>query len=426
MHFELRGHCFLIRGTKRGAIYDLQSGAVFSVDAQAADLLDRCECGNDVGAVLASYDSAERTSARAYLDQIEERQLGRWLQSNDDREQKLDLTVTQSLDFLWLEIASGCNLKCVHCSVGSSPSLVGSERMSEADWFRVIEEAHALGCRKIQFIGGEPLLFRDELLRLITACRALNYSFVEVYTNLTRITDQVVQGFVEHRVAVATSIYGADAATHDTITKRPGSFARTVATLKRLLAVGLQTRVGVVGMTLNERQLDETKRFLREDVGVQDVRVDVVRPVGRAKGNLLASPTLLKRMQRTAPLFGRVTPERFAQARYGHNCFSKETCVTASGEVFACIMERTTPLGNVLSEPLGVILDSGVSRQFRTLSKDHVEVCRDCEYRYCCFDCRPRAQGMAANSSRYAKPAECLYDPYAGVWASATDGGSNV
>ncbi|MDO8622373.1 MAG: radical SAM protein [bacterium] len=426
MEFGLRGHCFLIRGAKRGAIYDLQSGAVFSIDEHAANLLERCECGEDIDVVFASYDDPVRSDARAFLNALEERKLGGWVHEARDREPKLDCSMSSSLDFIWLEIAAGCNLRCAHCSVSSSPTLIGSERMREEDWARVIAEAHALGCRKLQFIGGEPLLFRDELLRLIASCRALDYQFVEVFTNLTRLNDRVLQGFVANQVAVATSIYGANAAMHDAITKRPGSFARTIGALSQCTAAGLQTRVGVVGMTLNEERLGETERFLREEVGVRDVRVDVVRPVGRANGSALVSPTLLKRIQRTEPRFGRITKEQFARARHGHNCFSKEACVTASGEVFACIMERTAPLGSVLSEPLGTILGSDVSEQFRTLSKDRVEVCRDCEYRYCCFDCRPRAQGMSVNGDRYAKPAECHHDPYTGAWAPQTRGGSNV
>lgn len=425
MQFGLRGHCFLIRGAKRGAVYDLQSGTVFSIDERAADLLDRVEHGGDVDEVLATYDETLRADARAYLNRLEERGLGHWLRDGE-RECKLEHTPPPMLDFLWLEIAAGCNLKCAHCSVASEPALIGSERMREEDWRRVICEAYALGCRKLQFIGGEPLLFRDELLRLIANCRELGYTYVEVYTNLTRITDSVLQAFVDQRVAVATSVYGPDAQTHEAVTKRVGSFSKTIEALRRLIAASVQVRAGVVGMTFNEHQLDETARFLREDVGVRDVRVDIVRPVGRARLVPLMSPMLLRRVQRTKPQFGRITPERFAQARSGHNCFSRESCVTASGEVFSCIMERTVPLGNILDVPLEHILGNETSREFRTLSKDRVEVCRDCEYRYCCFDCRPRAQGMTPDGNRYAKPAECHYDPYTGTWARNTEEESHV
>lgn len=422
MQFGLLGHCFLIRGAKRGAIYDLKSGAVFSIDGHAADLLDRVERGDDADEVLATHDEALRAGAGVYLNRLEERGLGHWIRDGE-RERKLEPTPPPMLDFLWLEIAAGCNLKCAHCSVASEPALIGSERMREEDWRRVICEARAFGCHKLQFIGGEPLLFRDELLRLIATCRELGYDYVEVYTNLTRITEPVLRAFVEQRVAVATSVYGPNAQTHDAVTKRVGSFTKTIEALRQLIAAGVQARVGVVGMTLNEQQLDETERFLREDIRVKDVRMDIVRPVGRARLVPLMSPTLLRRVQRTKPQFGRITPERFAQARQGHQCFSKEACVTASGEVFACIMERTTPLGNVLEAPLAYIIGNETSQQFRMLSKDHVEVCRDCEYRYCCFDCRPRAQGMAADGNRYAKPAECHYDPYTGTWAPQHIGG---
>ena len=41
-------------------------------------------------------------------------------------------------------------------------------------------------------------------------------------------------------------------------------------------------------------------------------------------------------------------------------------------------------------------------------------VCKDCEFRYCCHDCRPLAEGVAGNKK--AKYPRCCYNPYDGEW----------
>ncbi|MNX99984.1 hypothetical protein D3C86_1324620 [compost metagenome] len=45
--------------------------------------------------------------------------------------------------------------------------------------------------------------------------------------------------------------------------------------------------------------------------------------------------------------------------------------------------------------------------------KDDIAVCRDCEFRYVCTDCRAYVEDPA---DAYAKPLKCGYDPYANVW----------
>jgi hypothetical protein len=52
-------------------------------------------------------------------------------------------------------------------------------------------------------------------------------------------------------------------------------------------------------------------------------------------------------------------------------------------------------------------------------TKDQVMVCRDCEYRYVCFDCRPLSEAAAAGRADYlhAPYPRCTYNPYTGEWS---------
>jgi len=63
-------------------------------------------------------------------------------------------------------------------------------------------------------------------------------------------------------------------------------------------------------------------------------------------------------------------------------------------------------------DPLAKEIIRGGIRQYWDLSYDKIEVCRDCEYRYACHDCRPLTYGPTGELT--AKSLHCSYDPYRG------------
>jgi len=44
-YFVMSNHCYLVKGFKRGAIYNLINGAVYSIDERATKLLDELNHG---------------------------------------------------------------------------------------------------------------------------------------------------------------------------------------------------------------------------------------------------------------------------------------------------------------------------------------------------------------------------------------------
>ena len=44
-----------------------------------------------------------------------------------------------------------------------------------------------------------------------------------------------------------------------------------------------------------------------------------------------------------------------------------------------------------------------------SVNKDQIKICRDCEFRYMCSDCRAYTEDP---KDIYSKPLKCGYDPY--------------
>jgi radical SAM protein with 4Fe4S-binding SPASM domain len=116
---------------------------------------------------------------------------------------------------------------------------------------------------------------------------------------------------------------------------------------------------------------------------------------------------------RTRAEFLRTDRARFMRRISGNGCWLGRAAITSTGDVLPCVMQRDHPAGNVRTEPLAQIVRRGLKRYW-DLSLDHIEVCRDCEYRYACQDCRPVAYGPTGSLT--ARSLYCCYDPYRGEW----------
>ena len=151
------------------------------------------------------------------------------LEKKSDKKVKSNNTerLLNGLQFLWLELLQKCNLSCSHCYAESSPRGAKSSLTLE-QWQSVLTEASQLGCRNVQFIGGEPLVY-PHLDKLLTTADFLGYETIEIYTNGTLINDQMVKIFKNTGVRLALSFYSHDEETHDRIVGSKGSFSKRLA-----------------------------------------------------------------------------------------------------------------------------------------------------------------------------------------------------
>ena len=245
----------------------------------------------------------------------------------------------QSIDlrFIWLEITKKCNLTCKHCYADSSPNEDLYGNMNYEDWISVIEQAAKLGCREIQFIGGEPTM-HPKLPDFIDFAKSKGFEFIEVFTNATRITKSLVDCFVRNNVRVATSFYSVDPMIHEEITKGEGSWYKTVEGIKTVLNAGLRLRVGVIESEINKDQVKKALTFLSW-LGVSNLGLDRERQVGR--GNLVGIG---------------LEEERFEELC--GQCWKGKLCVTSEATAYPCVFSRKTRLGNVKSGLSQLLLGS--------------------------------------------------------------------
>jgi radical SAM protein with 4Fe4S-binding SPASM domain len=427
--YQLRDGVLFVAGATRGALLDTMSGGVYSINPEGCAVLRYEAEDAPYWETLVSMALAERTT--------------------EVRAQKLPrIKNTDQLSYLWLEVVTDdCNERCAHCYADSMPrtyrrSLLKQDsvtlsrslpmqqgearpRMKHADWLALLEEAARLGARSCQLIGGEPFLYHgpkgETLLDLVAAARAQGFATVEIFSNATLITPEKASRIKELGARVAVSLYSDDPTVHDGITRLPGSHAKTVKALELLKELGVPTRVEVVLMQSNQRTVESTLAYKRAR-GWGERGPDPLRPKGRGDDPSL-QPDFEKLVQYGLKLAPDFKAERRTIAHYasGHSCLMGKIAVTEFGDVLPCIFTRNHTMGNVLvARGLTPVVRGQALRQMWSATKDQVMVCRDCEYRYVCFDCRPLSEAAAMGRADYlhAPYPRCTYNPYTGEWGA--------
>lgn len=107
-----------------------------------------------------------------------------------------------------------------------------------------------------------------------------------------------------------------------------------------------------------------------------------------------------------------VNTSLFTESQHFNNCLNRKISVDRQGFIKNCPSCSQT-YGHVKDTSLANALEQPKFRQVWAIKKDDIEVCRDCEYRYICVDCRAyqRPDNLA-----YGKPVKCQYDPYTATY----------
>lgn len=106
----------------------------------------------------------------------------------------------------------------------------------------------------------------------------------------------------------------------------------------------------------------------------------------------------------------------FTEAQKFNTCLNRKISIDVDGNIKNCpSMEKS--FGNIKDTSLVSALAKREFKELWEINKDQIEVCKDCEFRYICTDCRAY---ITDDKNKYSKPSKCSYDPYTATWADIT------
>jgi len=98
-----------------------------------------------------------------------------------------------------------------------------------------------------------------------------------------------------------------------------------------------------------------------------------------------------------------------------HNtCLNQKIAIDVNGNIKNCLSLNET-FGNVRYCSLLEALQLDGFKKYWNVTKDQVNICKVCEFRYVCTDCRAFLEDP---KDMLSKPLKCGYDPESGQWSS--------
>lgn len=105
----------------------------------------------------------------------------------------------------------------------------------------------------------------------------------------------------------------------------------------------------------------------------------------------------------------------FAESQNFNSCLNRKLTINTKGIIKNCpsLKESYGDVSLINYASIKSIVDSQDFQKYSHISKDQILICKDCEYRYICTDCRAF---ISNDDDILSKPSKCGYDPYLGVW----------
>lgn len=383
--YLLQNNVELVKGAKNYCIYDLNTGKLYHLDSEYVQYLE---------AILdeSIVDHAVPISALEYFLNA-----GIVVTANNLVEKIPEYVYEGKIDFAWIEITRRCNIFCRHC-YEYSPSHCETTQMSMDDYRIVIDSLRNYNVSRVQLVGGEPLIHPN--IEEMICYASGKFEYVEIFTNGTTLSDSMLDCIDKNNIALAFSVYADNAPKHDYITRSDGSYYLTIESIKKAVAKGVKVRLSSI-------ETKETPRFQFLEIKCEH-RSDLPRLTGRADLSLYNRDMLLRKLITKDSFQTPIDSRDYYKNKQIHNCFGEKLYIGSNLDVYPCSMERRVSYGNLHTNSIVDI----VNKSFAKLNKDTILGCKDCEFRYACFDCRPDSN----NASFQSKPWYCTYNPFDGIW----------
>lgn len=109
------------------------------------------------------------------------------------------------------------------------------------------------------------------------------------------------------------------------------------------------------------------------------------------------------------PSFFSATKKHILKSMNYNSCLYKKIGIDIDGKIKNC-PSMNDSMGNISDLDSMTTVLSDLETDYWNIKKDDVEICKDCEFRYICFDCRVKVE------HKYARPKTCIYNPYTNKW----------
>jgi radical SAM protein with 4Fe4S-binding SPASM domain len=192
-----------------------------------------------------------------------------------------------NLEELKIEVTYKCPLTCIHCSSDAAPNII--LEIEESKCLQIIDDAVKMGVQEIAFSGGEPLIYTP-LLKCVEKASKMGVA-TTVYSsgNIDNYEECITKLIDAGLNRIIFSLYSANASRHQIITRKTGSFAKTIAAIKISVQKGIKNELHFVALKSTFKDLADVVD-LAKVLGLH--KISILRFVPQGRGAINNKETL--------------------------------------------------------------------------------------------------------------------------------------
>lgn len=409
MFFRLNPEARLVSGAKNGVIYNFLDNHIYELSSEEKSILELTERSKEVQEISRDLGIPE-ASVTEVLEKIKQRNLGEFYEKKLYIEQlrlKSPLSQRAFYDFppqltdFFVELNNHCQHECSYCAKNKMKRVFGcigcnvykDESTLESDSYKsILDQAYKLGFTKVFLSGGNVFEDFTLLSTVLDHCRALHFPTVFLICHEHNVTSDIVN-FLHHYTWLNIFLN-----CDFPVSSRALEIAGTIQ--------GNLTLVPVIDVS-NMRKEDVIEKIQHEHEKLQKRRVNWQIDYCSSDFTKDYSKILLFGKERVK----NATLQFFERCQEYHPCLGGKLSLSSDGNVYICRTMREESLGNVLDTNLSEIMRNKKEeiRKSWNLTRDTINSCRTCEYRYSCMDCRAIEKDVYYTNL-------CSYNPHTGKW----------
>lgn len=422
-YFKFHEGCFIHKGAKNGAIYDVVGNEVYSVDGRLVETLQKVSKIGDIVREVKRFNIKDK-EIKSYLRSLVDLGIA-FIKENDIYVHPIKSKFNSEshvgdekikLSTLTCELLSDCNLNCVHCnnrfSCYCGRNYNDGESLSQQEWKNIIKDASNMACENIRLMGGEPFLY-NEIIQIIELCSELKFKKVSIFTNGTLINEEIINTLKNKKnVSLIIPIYSLDSDIHDVITRNKGSYSKTLQNILKLKRNDIDIAISIFVQAMNISTVADTINFCCSYLD-SDIIFDILVPPNDMIFRDLPDECFNFKLK-TKAYFDQIDLNSFTKRQIGNSCWLYSAAIKSNGDIVPCIKARNLIIGSLRNKSLHDFVSLDCFDKFWYLTKQKIDGCKDCEYIYACDDCRLIA--LQHKGTLYSKYPFCKYNPHTSSW----------
>lgn len=248
---------------------------------------------------------------------------------------------------VWLDLLIPCNLRCRHCYLDFSEKDI----VPLAEVFSYMDQLADHGCPELVLTGGEIFL-RKDLLEIVAYAERKGFLF-DLYTNANFIDKNKADQLAKHLITtVQISIYGTSASIHEAITRKAGTFEKSINAAKMLIERGIPVRLEY---HIQKDNFEDAFKFpeFATSMGAFYTFDSKLVPNRNGDTELLQYSVSV---QQQAEIYKAGLMKR--EAKFICTAAVSKARISAHGDIYPCELINTAVVGNLKRNTLAEIWDS--------------------------------------------------------------------